>query len=147
MVPERFAPLRSAFERSAPVRSARVPPSLPLKKRSWASRISTSDFPLCLIFFGFLSPILRPSSKITHYSLLDVGVARNTARSARWRDRGSSLRRSGLRPQRIDHRLCDVFFSPDIILKGLNGINPAPPDAPPTRDPRHPRERESLYPG
>src|SRR5258708_31262156 len=141
MVPERFAPLRSAFERSAPVRSARVPPSLPLKKRSWASRISTSDFPLCLIFFGFLSPILRPSSKITHYSLLDVGVARNTARSARWRDRGSSLRRSGLRPHRIDHRLCDVFSSADIIVKRLHCINQTPRGHPPANHQRQQREQ------
>src|SRR5258707_11648107 len=53
----RFTPVRSAFERSAPVRSALAPPSLPLKKRSCASRISVSDFPLCLILFVFLSPI------------------------------------------------------------------------------------------
>src|SRR5260370_8283839 len=61
IAPLRFPPVRSAWERSAPVRSARAPPSLPLKKRSCASRISASDFPLCLMLFGFLSPIGPPA--------------------------------------------------------------------------------------
>src|ERR1700733_12775268 len=65
--PERFAsrriaplklrPLRSAFDRSAPVRSARAPPSLPLKKSSCALRMSSSDLPPCLMLFALRKPM------------------------------------------------------------------------------------------
>src|SRR2546428_6404555 len=68
IAPLRFAPLRSLRERSVPVRSARAPPSLPRKKRSCASRISARVFPLCLILFGFLSPIVPP--QIGDFSLI-----------------------------------------------------------------------------
>src|SRR6266852_3234954 len=65
IAPLRFAPLRSMRESSAPVRSARAPPSLPRKKRSCASRISARVLPLCLMLFGFLSPIVLPQPAIS----------------------------------------------------------------------------------
>src|SRR5207245_10817244 len=43
------------------------------------------------------------------HSLLDVAVARNSAGSAVGRNRRISLRWRGLRPQRINHSLRDVF--------------------------------------
>src|SRR6266852_9150528 len=65
IAPLRFAPLRSMRESSASVRSARAPPSLPRKKRSCASRISARVLPLCLMLFGFLSPIVLPQPAIS----------------------------------------------------------------------------------
>src|SRR5215471_11798273 len=55
--PLRLAELRSTPARFAPARSARWPPSLPEKKRSCASRISLTRFPLWLTALVFLSPI------------------------------------------------------------------------------------------
>src|SRR6266436_5406849 len=109
IAPVRLISVRSAFERSAPVRSARAPPSLPVKKRSCASRISVSDFPLCLMLFGFRSPIFYLPSMIRIDILLDVAVLWNCVHSACGRDRGDRLRRRRLTSQGIDHGLRDVF--------------------------------------
>src|SRR6516165_12383629 len=69
MAPARLVPLRSARDKSAPVRSARAPPCFPAQKRSCASRISASLWPLCLMLFSFLSPMVRSSHRVeTLYS-------------------------------------------------------------------------------
>src|SRR2546430_274733 len=58
---------------------------------------------------------------------------------------GGRLQRRGLRPQRIDHGLRNVFSAARIVVDRLNGVNRSPRDAPPTGNQRQQREREALY--
>ena len=62
-----------------------------------------------------------------------------------WRESGGRLQRRGLRPQRIDHGLRNVFSAARIVVDRLNGVNRSPRDAPPTGNQRQQREREALY--
>src|SRR5882724_637546 len=119
MAPLKLAPLKSAPERSAPVRSARAPPSFPLKKRSCASRISTSDFPLCLMFFSFRSPIAVRRRRFSPCSLPELTDRGNHAHSILRGHRRSRRGRRRLRPQRVDYRLRDVLAPARIIVNGL----------------------------
>src|SRR5205823_10912039 len=64
MAPLKFRPDKSACERSAPARSARAPPSFPRKNISCACKISVNFLPLCLMLFGFLSPMLDRKSVV-----------------------------------------------------------------------------------
>src|SRR5262249_35837556 len=87
--PRRIAPLRLAELRSAPLklapeRSARAPPSLPAKKRSCASRISLTRFPLWLIALVFLRPIRTESFAVAKGpSILLEGAAPGNRRQPR----------------------------------------------------------------
>src|ERR1700674_5990597 len=107
IAPLKFAPLKSAPERSAPERSARAPLSFPLKKRSCASRICTSDFPLWLMLFGFLSPIAVRRRQFSPCSLPEVTHGVNHARSIVGRNERTRRARRSLRPQRVGYRLRD----------------------------------------
>src|SRR6266436_1264531 len=145
IAPLKFAPLKSALERSALVRSARPPPSFPLKKRSCASRICTSDFPLCLMPFGFRSPIVVRRRYFSPCSLPEVTHGGNHARSILRGNRGRRRRRRSLRPQRVDYRLRDVLAPARIVIDGLNCVNRPPRNAPPARHQREQRERQALH--
>src|SRR3984893_3535716 len=89
MAPLRFAPRRSTRDNSALVRSARAPSSRPRKKRSCASRISVSCFPLCLMFFGFRKPIVSSPpvyNEPFYWKALRTGTWRCPMRVARARN-------------------------------------------------------------
>src|SRR6266404_1105298 len=145
IAPLKFAPLKSALERSAPVRSARAPPSFPLKKRSCASRICTTDFPLCLMFFSFRSPIVVRRRYFSPCSLPEVTDGGNHARSILRGNRCRRRRWRSLRPQRVDYRLRDVLPPARIVVDGLNCVNRPPRNAPPSRHQREQRERQALH--
>src|SRR5882724_2148018 len=133
MAPLKFAPLKSASDRSAPVRSARTPPSFPLKNRTCASRTCTTDFPLCLMFFSFRSPIAVRRRYFSPCSLPEVTDGGNHARSILRGNRCRRRRRRSLRPQRVDYRLRDVLPPARIVVDGLNCVNRPPRNAPPSR--------------